>query len=63
MFWNSLNSQTRYSKQKHHLNSDFAKIIEMMFLLIVPNPLFICFSFQSNGTEISSEIVYMPVFT
>ena len=37
-------------------------MIEMMFLLSVPNPLFICFSFHNNGTEMGSKIVYAHFF-
>ena len=38
-------------------------MIAMVFLLIGANLLFTCFSFQGNATEISSEIVNVPVLT
>ena len=38
-------------------------MIAMVFLLIGANLLFTCFSFQGNATDISSEIVNVPVLT
>ena len=41
-------SQTRHDKQKHYVSHGFAKMIELVFVLIVPNPLLICFPKQRN---------------
>ena len=62
MLWNSLNSQTRYNEQ-NHLNNVFAKMITLVFLLLLPNLLFICFSYQGNGTEICMHACFEIVWT
>ena len=46
IFLKQKRSQTRHDKQKHYLSHGFAKIIEIVFLFIVPNPLLICFPKQ-----------------
>ena len=48
--------------KKTLLNIFLAKMIQTVFLLIVPNLLFICFSFQTHGTEIYSKIIYVHFF-